>query len=77
MFGLTEAYGTLTEGLKELKTLTAKAAASTDALEAAKLCHDELLAKMEELSETANKAEALIPDAFLPYPTYDQLLFSL
>lgn len=74
---LTEAYGSLTEGIKELKSLIAKTAAVDDTLEAAKLCHTELLTKMDELAETANKAEALIPDALLPYPTYDQLLFSL
>lgn len=75
--GLTEAYGSLTEGIKELKSLIAKTAAVDDALEAAKLCHTVLLTKMDELAETANKAEALIPDTLLPYPTYDQLLFSL
>ena len=75
--GLTEAYGALTEGIKELKALIAKTAETADALEAAKLCHSELLVKMEALAEMANKAEALIPDSYLPYPTYDQLLFSL
>lgn len=74
---LTESYGALTEGIKELKALISKAAAAEEALKAADICHRELLVKMDELAETANKAEALIPDSFLPYPTYDQLLFSL
>ena len=32
---------------------------------------------MEALRLAANEAEELIPDSLLPYPTYDQLLFSL
>ncbi len=75
--GLTEAYKALTNGIKDLKSLVAKAAAADDPLKAAKICHLELLAKMDELAEIANMAEARIPDALLPYPTYDQLLFSL
>lgn len=75
--GLSEAYKALTDGISDLKSLVAKAAATDDPLKAAQICHLELLAKMDELAEIANAAEARIPDALLPYPTYDQLLFSL
>ena len=36
-----------------------------------------LLKDMDELREYADEAEALIPDEYLPYPTYGQMLFSL
>lgn len=75
--GLTKTYAALTDGLKELKALIEKAVSTGDTLKAAQICHLELLGKMDELAEAANKAEALIPDTLLPYPTYDQLLFSL
>ncbi len=39
--------------------------------------HSTVLADMEELRGYVDKAEALIPDEYLPYPTYGQLLFSI
>ena len=39
--------------------------------------HYTILAKMDELRAVVDKAEALVPDSFLPYPTYDKLLFSV
>ena len=74
---LSSAYTTLTDGVAELKVLADKAAAIEDVQAAADSCHAEVLAKMEELRLVANEAEALIPDALLPYPTYDKLLFSI
>ena len=74
---LSSAYTTLTDGVAELKVLADKAAAIEDVQAAADSCHAEVLAKMEELRLVANAAEALIPDALLPYPTYDKLLFSI
>ena len=35
------------------------------------------LADMDELRKYADQAEALIPDKYLSYPTYGQMLFSL
>lgn len=39
--------------------------------------HYTILAKMDDLRSSVDTAEALIPDSFLPYPTYDELLFSV
>lgn len=74
---LTNVYGTVTKGTAQLLTLAGKADETGDMQQAALFCHKDILAKMEELRLAANAAEALIPDRLLPYPTYDQLLFSL
>lgn len=72
---LTDAYNELTDGAAALKELTEKADAAGDMQKTAEAYHDEVLAKMNELAAIANTAEALIPDEYLPYPTYDHLLF--
>ena len=72
---LTDAYNDLTDGVAALKELTKKAEAAGDMQKTAEAYHDEVLAKMNELAAIANTAEALIPDEYLPYPTYDHLLF--
>ena len=41
----------------------------------AKFYHDTVLKDMEEVRVYADKAEPLIPEGYLPYPTYEQILF--
>ena len=53
------------------------AEAMDDALLTAKAYHENVLSEMETIRCAVNKAEALIPDQYLSYPTYDQLLFSI
>ena len=65
----------MTKGLEKLKADTAKAKATDDVLENAKLYQAEVLEDMEELRKSADAAETLIPDDLLPYPTYGKLLF--
>ena len=65
----------MTKGLEKLKADTAKAKATDDVLENAKLYQAEVLEDMEELRKSADEAETLIPDDLLPYPTYGKLLF--
>lgn len=74
---LSDAYTVLTDGVAELKALAEKVGAMDDMQAAADASHSEVLAKMNQLAATASEIEALIPDSILPYPTYDQLLFSL
>lgn len=74
---LTDAYTAVTDGIADLKALTEKIASITDIQEAADFVHAKLLSQMEALRAVVDKAESLIPDSLLPYPTYDQLLFSL
>ena len=69
---------TMTKDLETLKADTAKAlAASDDVIACAKAYQENVLSDMETLRKSADEAEALIPDELLPYPTYDELLFSI
>ena len=69
---------TMTKDLETLKADTDKAlAASDDVLACAKAYQATVLSDMETLRKSADEAEALIPDELLPYPTYDELLFSI
>ena len=72
---LSELSDAMTKGLEKLKVDTAKAKATEDVLENAKLYQTEVLEDMEELRRSADEAETLIPDDLLPYPTYGKLLF--
>ena len=74
---LTETYTALTDGIAELASLVTEAESMDDMQKAAEFCQSRVLSRMEALRLTANAAETLIPDSLLPYPTYDQLLFSL
>ena len=69
---------TMTKDLETLKADTAKAlTASDDVLACAKAYQETVLEDMDTLRKSADEAEALIPDELLPYPTYDELLFSI
>ena len=69
---------TMTKDLETLKADTAKAlATSDDVLACAKAYQETVLEDMDTLRKSADEAEALIPDELLPYPTYDELLFSI
>lgn len=69
---------TIAKDLETLKADTAKALASSDdVLACSKAYQETVLEDMETLRKSADEAEALIPDELLPYPTYDELLFSI
>ena len=69
---------TMAKDLETLKADTAKAlASSNDVLACSKAYQGTVLEDMEALRKSADEAEALIPDELLPYPTYDELLFSI
>ena len=44
---------------------------------AARYYQSVILVDMDELRAAVDSAEALIPDSILPYPTYEELMFSL
>ena len=48
-----------------------------DELKCATYYYKTILSDMAELRASVDKAEAIIPDSYLPYPTYGQMLFSL
>ena len=41
----------------------------------AKFYHEVIVSDMEKIREAADMAEPLIPEGYLPYPTYEQILF--
>ena len=63
--------------MEALAADTSKAEGIEDILEQAKFYHETVLAEMEVLRSWTDKAEAIIPDEYLPYPTYERMLFSL
>ena len=74
---LSDLAGDITKGLETLKADTATALATEDPLANAKAYQSIVLSDMESLRKSVDTAETLIPDALLPYPTYDKLLFSV
>ena len=74
---LSDFAGDITKGLETLKADTATALATEDPLANAKAYQSIVLSDMESLRKSVDAAETLIPDALLPYPTYDKLLFSV
>ena len=63
--------------LEQLESDTEAAEKEGDILERALFYERKVLADMGELREIVDGAERMIPDSYLPYPTYSRLLFSL
>ncbi len=74
---LSQLADEISTGLETLKADTAKALATEDPLANAKTYQTVVLSDMDKLRKSVDAAETLIPDALLPYPTYDKLLFSV
>ena len=74
---LSQLADEISTGLETLQADTAKALATEDPLANAKAYQTVVLSDMDELRKSVDAAETLIPDALLPYPTYDKLLFSV
>ena len=74
---LSQLADEISTGLETLRADTAKARATEDPLANAKAYQTVVLSDMDELRKSVDAAETLIPDALLPYPTYDKLLFSV
>lgn len=74
---LDEASAAISEKLEILARDTEKAEKLDDMQKQAEYYEGTVLKEMEDLRSFADEAEALIPDEYLAYPTYGQLLFSL
>jgi len=74
---LDEASTQISEKLDSLYAKTEEAEQIDDIQKQASFYEQTVLKEMEELRKYADEAEALIPDEYLAYPTYGQLLFSL
>ena len=66
---------TISDELDTLKDMIGIAEGMDDYLKAGTYYHDTILAEMETIRLAVNDAEVLIPEDYLPYPTYDALLF--
>ncbi|WP_035795646.1 glutamine synthetase III family protein [Butyrivibrio sp. WCD3002] len=74
---LDEQGANMCKALAKLAEDTKTAEGMTEVLETAAYYQKTILADMDELRKYADTAEALIPDKYLSYPTYGQMLFSL
>ena len=74
---LDEASAGISKALAKLSEDTKKAEEMSDVFGMADYYHKTVLADMDELRQYADQAEAMIPEKYLSYPTYEQMLFSL
>ena len=74
---LSGLYTEISEKTEALAEAEKAAESMEDNIEKVAYFHYTILAKMDDLRNSVDTAEALIPDSFLPYPTYDELLFSV
>ncbi|MBR4670038.1 MAG: glutamine synthetase III [Butyrivibrio sp.] len=74
---LDEASEKMGQALAKLTEDTKAAEEKADLLEQASYYKEQILTDMDEVRKYADKAEALVPDKYLSYPTYGQMLFSL
>ena len=72
------AYGSeIYAAAEKLEAALTAAADIASSKEAANFYHDSVLSAMEELRTAADKAEALLGEKYLSYPTYGELLFGV
>ena len=74
---LCSAADVLSRDLQTLEAAMAKAPDESDALEEARYMRDEVMPAMANLRRTADQLEQLTDRSYWPFPTYDQLLFSV
>ena len=74
---LTKASEQIATALSNLSADTLQAEKMEEPLASARYYHDIILSDMGALRAAVDQAEAIIPGCYLPYPTYDELLFSL
>lgn len=74
---LDEASEKMGQALAKLTEDTKAAEEKADLLEQASFYKEQILTDMDEVRKYADEAEALVPDKYLSYPTYGQMLFSL
>ena len=74
---LDETSEQIITALDKLQADTLKAEKIGNILEQAAYYQETILSEMETLRSWTDQAEAIIPDEYLPYPTYEHMLFSL
>lgn len=74
---LTSDYTDMTNLIDKLKHELTQLGGISSMQGAADYCRDRIIVTMNEIRAIADDAEAAIPNGFLPYPTYEELLFYL
>ncbi|MCM1288633.1 MAG: glutamine synthetase III [Clostridium sp.] len=74
---LTSDYTDMTNLIDKLKHELTQLGGISSMQGAADYCRDKIIVTMNEIRTIADDAEAAIPNDFLPYPTYEELLFYL
>ena len=74
---LTSDYTDMTNLIDKLKHELTQLGGISSMQGAADYCRDKIIVSMNEIRTIADDAEAAIPNDFLPYPTYEELLFYL
>lgn len=72
---MSEEYEGIYDLLEKLKADTIKAEEMGESLELAKFYQETIVDDMESLRAIADEAEQYIPDKYMPYPTYADMLF--
>ncbi len=72
---LSDLYTKIYDLNEKLAKDTKKAAGMADYQKQADFYHGTIIPDMEKLRAVADEAELLLPDEYLPYPTYEQMLF--
>lgn len=62
---------------EKLDALHNKASAENDCMKKAKIYADEILPAMKEVRTVADSIEPLLPKEYIPFPTYEDLLFRI
>ena len=74
---VTEDYNSIYGLTEELTALVDQTEAIEDSLDKARAYHDDILEKMGTIRAIADQAESRLPAEFMPWPTYEDLLFSI
>lgn len=74
---LTSDYTDMTNLIDKLKHELTQLGGISSMQGAADYCRDKIIVTMNEIRSIADDVEAAIPNDFLPYPTYEELLFYL
>ncbi len=72
---LSGLYEEIVRATEKLGEDTAKAEGMEQDIEQARFYHDVVLSDMDEIRKAADEAEPLLPEGYLPYPTYEQILY--
>ena len=72
---MSAAYESLYTLSEKLAADTAEAEGLTDSAKASFFYHDTIIKDMDDIRAVADKAEVKLPKEFLPYPSYEEMLF--